>query len=213
MNYTPQEIFNDESYVGFILTVTIASVSIRKNLLQNLLSELQKQIEKYNLKNEVEILVDDDDKRYLGTKRKIMLSKAKGLFTCAIDDDDSVSVDYLKQIIDAIKKDESVDCLGINGIITVNGENPKKWIISCTYEDWFEEENIYYRTPNHICPIKTELAKLADFDEVSWGEDYPFSQRVKKFLKRETVIHEPIYHYQYSTENSLNNYQDQKNEQ
>jgi hypothetical protein len=196
-----------------ILTVTIASVSIRKTMLENLLSELYNQIETYNLKDEVEILVDDDDKRFLGTKRKIMLSKAKGIFTCAIDDDDMVSKDYLKKITDAIKKDESVDCLGINGIITTNGINPKRWVISCHYEDWFEKDEIYYRTPNHICPIKTELARLADFDDVSWNEDYPFSQRVKKFLKRETVIDEPIYHYQFNTESSLNNYQNEQNEQ
>jgi hypothetical protein len=193
-----------------ILTVTIASVSIRKNMLENLLSELYNQIETYNLKDEVEILVDDDDKRFLGTKRKIMLSKAKGIFTCAIDDDDMVSKDYLKKITDAIKKDESVDCLGINGIITTNGLNPKRWVISCHYEDWFEEDETYYRTPNHICPIKTELARLADFDDVSWNEDYPFSQRVKKFLKRETVIDEPIYHYKFNTESSLNNYQNEQ---
>lgn len=196
-----------------ILTVTIASVSIRKTMLENLLSELYNQIETYNLKDEVEILVDDDDKIFLGTKRKIMLSKAKGIFTCAIDDDDMVSKDYLKKITDAIKKDESVDCLGINGIITTNGINPKRWVISCHYEDWFEKDEIYYRTPNHICPIKTELARLADFDDVSWNEDYPFSQRVKKFLKRETVIDEPIYHYQFNTESSLNNYQNEQNEQ
>jgi hypothetical protein len=196
-----------------LLTVTIASVSIRKNMLDNLLDKLNKQIQENNLFEDVEILVDDDDDRFLGTKRKIMLSKAKGLFTCAVDDDDMVSKDYLKKITDAIKKDKNVDCLGINGVITVNGQNPKRWVISCHYEDWFEKDDMYYRTPNHICPIKTELARLADFDEVKWGEDYPFSQRVKKYLKKETVIDEPIYHYQYSTETSLNNYQDNKNEQ
>ena len=95
--------------------------------------------------------------QFLGTKRKIMLSKAKGIFTCAIDDDDMVSKDYLKKITDAIKKDESVDCLGINGIITTNGLNPKRWVISCHYEDWFEEDETYYRTPNHICPINFKL--------------------------------------------------------
>jgi hypothetical protein len=193
-----------------ILTLTIASVSIRKNMLDSLLSELNKQITENNLNEDVEILVDDDDNRFLGTKRKLMLEKAKGLFTCAIDDDDFVSPDYVKSIVDAIKKDEKVDCLGINGIITFNGDNPKKWIISCHYEDWFEKDNVYYRTPNHICPIKTELARKAGFDEVAWGEDYPFSQRVKNYLKQETVIENPLYYYNYNSENSLHNYQDKK---
>jgi hypothetical protein len=193
-----------------ILTITIASVSIRKEMLKNLLSELNRQIKENNYQEEVEIIIDNDDDIFLGTKRKLMLSKAKGLFTCAIDDDDFVHPNYVKLIVEAIKKDNSVDCLGINGIITVNGENPKKWIISCEFDDWFEEDNIYYRTPNHICPIKTELVRLAGFDDVAWNEDYPFSQRVKKFLKKETIIDESIYIYQYNTETSLHNYQNER---
>jgi hypothetical protein len=195
-----------------LLTITIASVSVRSEMLENLLSELNKQIAENNSENEIEILIDSDDYRFLGTKRKLMLSQAKGLFTCAIDDDDFIYPNYIKNIIEAIKKDTSVDCLGINGIITTNGLNPKKWVISCHYEDWFEEDDIYYRTPNHICPIKTELVKIANFDDVAWGEDYPFSQRIKSILKTETTIEEPLYHYQYSTENSLYNYQNEKNE-
>lgn len=196
-----------------LLTITIASVSIRKTMLDNLLSELNKQIAENNLENEVEILVDDDDNRFLGTKRKLMLTQAKGLFTCAIDDDDFVSPIYVKSIIEAIKKDKSVDCLGINGIITTNGENPKKWVISCHYEDWFEQDGVYYRTPNHICPIRTELARIGDFDEVAWGEDYPFSMRMKSLLNKETTIDEPLYYYQYNTETSLHNYQEGKKDE
>lgn len=194
-----------------LLSITIASVSIRKEMLDNLLSELNRQIVESSLQSEVEILVDDDDDRFLGTKRKIMLSKANGLFTCAVDDDDFVCPNYVKLIVDAINKDNSVDCLGINGVITTNGLEPKKWIISCHYEDWFEENGIYYRTPNHICPIKTELARIVNFDEVAWGEDYPFSKNIKPYLKTETTIDEPIYYYNYNTETSLHNYQNNKN--
>lgn len=189
-----------------ILTITIASVSIRKNMLDNLLGELNRQIQVNNLQNDVEILVDDDDKRFLGTKRKVMLQKAKGLFTCAIDDDDWISENYVLLITNAIKDNPSIDCISINGIITTNGANPKKWIISCQFEDWYEEDDVYFRTPNHICPIKTELVRIADFDEVAWGEDYPFAQRVKKLLHKEVEITEPIYFYNYNTENSLHNY-------
>jgi hypothetical protein len=193
-----------------ILTITIASVSIRKEMLNSLLNELNRQINENNLQDEVEILVDDDDDRFLGTKRKLMLSKAKGFFTCAIDDDDWVSENYIYLIVNAIKNNADIDCIGINGIITTNGENPKKWIISCHFEDWFEKDDVYYRTPNHICPIKTELVRIADFKEVSWGEDYPFSQSIKPLLLKEATIEEPLYYYNYHTENSLYRYQKQK---
>lgn len=195
-----------------ILTITIASVSIRKDMLVTLLAELNRQINENGYEKDVEILVDDDDKRFLGTKRKEMLSKAQGLFTCAIDDDDWISENYVRLIVEAIKNNPAVDNLKINGIITTDGENPKKWIISCHFEDWFEEEGVYYRTPNHICPIKTELVRIAGFDEVAWGEDYPFSQRIKPLVKSEVEIEEPLYFYQYSVNGSLHNYQEEKTE-
>ncbi len=195
-----------------ILTITIASVSIRKDMLAILLAELNRQIIENNYQKEVEILVDADDQRFLGTKRKLMLAKAKGLFTCAIDDDDWVSENYVKLIVETIKKHPQIDNLAINGVITVDGENPKKWIISCHFEDWFEEEGIYYRTPNHICPIRTDLVKIAGFDDVAWGEDYPFSQRIKSLLANEAEIQEPLYFYQYSISGSLHNYQQAKEE-
>jgi hypothetical protein len=191
-----------------ILTITIASVSIRKEMLTALLAELNRQIIENGYEKDVEILIDDDDKRFLGTKRKEMLSKAQGLFTCAIDDDDWISENYVSLIVEAIKKNPSVDNLKINGIITIDGENPKQWIISCHFEDWFEKDDIYYRTPNHICPIRTELVRIVDFDDVAWGEDYPFSQRIKPLLKSEVEIEEPLYFYQYSVSGSLHNYQE-----
>ena len=128
-----------------LLSITIASVSIRKEMLDNLLLELNKQIAENNSEQEVEILIDADDDRFLGTKRKLMLSQVKGLFTSAIDDDDLIFPNYIKLIIEAIKNDSSVDCLAINGIITTNGLNPKKWFISYRYEDWFEENDICLR--------------------------------------------------------------------
>lgn len=181
-------------------------------MLVTLLAELNRQINENGYEKDVEILVDDDDKRFLGTKRKEMLSKAQGLFTCAIDDDDWISENYVRLIVEAIKNNPTVDNLKINGIITIDGENPKKWIISCHFEDWFEEEGVYYRTPNHICPIKTELVRIAGFDDVAWGEDYPFSQRIKPLLKSEVEVEEPLYFYQYSVNGSLHNYQEEKNE-
>ena len=195
-----------------ILTITIASVSIRKDMLATLLAELNRQIIENGYEKDVEILVDDNDKRFLGTKRKEMLSKAQGLFTCAIDDDDWISENYVSRIVEAIKKNPLIDNVGINGVITIDGENPKKWIISCHFEDWFEKENVYYRTPNHICPIRTELVRIAGFDDVAWGEDYPFSQRIKPLLKSEVEVEEPLYFYQYSVNGSLHNYQEEKNE-
>jgi hypothetical protein len=192
------------------LTITIATISKRKELFEELILQLNQQMKYYSLQEEVEILFDDDDDRFLGTKRRLMLEKAKGLFICAIDDDDIVSDKYLPLILSAIKKDETVDCIGINGVITVNDQDKRQWYISCEYKDWFEDNSIYYRTPNHICPIRTDLAKLANFDDVKWGEDYPFSQRVKQHLHRETKVSEPIYWYRYDTEKSLSKYQEEK---
>lgn len=148
------------------------------------------------LNDDVEVIVDDSMEYNIGCKRNKLLQKAKGKWVVFIDDDDVVSEDYVNLIIVATRFNP--DCIGINGIITTNGKNERKWYISKQYKEWFTHNNIYYRTPNHISPIKRELALQAGFPDIKHGEDAEYSRRVLPLLKNEYIIAEPIYHYKYN---------------
>ena len=57
----------------------------------------------------------------------------------------------------------------------------------------------YYRNPNHLNPVKIEIAKKVMFPEVNFREDYDYSMRMLPHLKTEEYITGPIYTYQFKT--------------
>lgn len=63
------------------------------------------------------------------------------------------------------------------------------------------------RVPNHLIPIKREFALKTMFLEKSFGEDTDYGLRVRRLLKTEYRIEEPLYHYRFSaTESETHQY-------
>lgn len=178
-----------------LLSILIASIPTRIEMLAKLIANLQMQM-MFAGDGYFQIIYDDDLSINIGEKRNALLNQAKGEYVVFIDDDDSISEDYLSAILESIET--KPDCVGINGIITTNGHGKTKWFISKEYGQWFTgPDGIYYRTPNHISPVKRELAIQAGFPEIAFGEDAEYSRRLLPFLKTETIITQPIYHYDY----------------
>lgn len=175
------------------LSILIATIPSRLDKLDNLMSCLNPQWDR--LHELVEVIIDPVISYNIGTKRNKLLQKAQGDYIVFIDDDDHVSLNYVKLILEAAET--SPDCIGISGIITTNGAKQKQWHISKDYGRWFERNGIYYRTPNHISPVKRELALKAGFPEIQFGEDAEYSKRLLPFLKSEVKIKGNIYHYDY----------------
>jgi hypothetical protein len=114
-----------------------------------------------------------------------------------IDDDDTISDNYISLVMEGI--DKGVDCCSLTGIITDDGKNPRKFIHSDKYDSWFEKDNIYYRCVNHLNCIKTSLALQIGFPEKNNGEDHHYSLRLKKsgLIKTEHEIEPVIYYYEH----------------
>lgn len=87
------------------LSILIPTVPIRKPLLDNLLSILNKQIQDNRLESRVEVLVYEDNfEKSVGEKRNVLYEKAKGKYVLILDDDDMVSDDFCIEICDVIEK-------------------------------------------------------------------------------------------------------------
>jgi cellulose synthase/poly-beta-1,6-N-acetylglucosamine synthase-like glycosyltransferase len=169
-----------------ILTVTLES---RSQIFHNLAKALKSQAN-----SSVEMLANcDNGEKSIGQKRNELLQAARGDYVVFVDDDDMVSPFYIYGILKAIESNP--DCCGIEGIITLQNVGPKKFIHSLQYNEWFKRDGIYYRCPNHLNPIKREIAIEAGFPEKSWQEDQDFSYRLKGKLKTEVYIKGPIYFY------------------
>lgn len=184
------------------LSILIATMPSRYNSFMNLYTEIVKQVIapaqfKGNI-NPTECLVDNSMDYNIGTKRNKLLQKAKGDYVVFVDDDDKISANYIQSILDACI--DSPDCIGINGFITTNGHDKRKWFISKEFGKWFTgPDGTYYRTPNHISPVKRELALKAGFPDTHFAEDAEYSRRLLPLLKTETIISQPLYHYDYQT--------------
>ena len=181
------------------LSVLICTISSRTIMYNELIAFLGKQ--KYSLPNhllnEVEIIGCADETINVGQKRNLLLDEAKGDFIVFVDDDDTISEDYLLSILNCINDNPDIDCVGIEGIITFNGQNLKRWYISIDYGSWFERDNVYYRTPNHISPIRRNIALKVKFPEIKFAEDFEYSTNIFPYLKKEAKIQKSIYNYNY----------------
>jgi hypothetical protein len=186
-----------------ILSICVCTILERKDMYISLSNKIMNQIHKVSKKyNYVVANLHTHANNHLdiGTKRNNLLNDVQGHYIVFIDDDDDICDDYVELIIDAIISNENVDCIGIKGIITTDNIETKKWEISKDFGSWYESNNVYYRTPNHISPIKTELARLSGgFPPLKQGEDYQYSMNVLPLLKTEIKIDKEIYHYQYNS--------------
>lgn len=178
------------------LSILIANIPSREKQFLSLYHRLDNQLFLLGADHRfVEIISDNSIDYNIGVKRNKLLHRAKGEYIVFIDDDDEVSNNYISLILNAIESNP--DCVAIKGIMTTNGINEKNWLISKEFGRWYERKGVYYRTPNHISPVRRELALKAGFPEISHGEDYQYSMRLFPLLKTETIIQEPIYHYKY----------------
>jgi glycosyltransferase involved in cell wall biosynthesis len=171
------------------LSILMCGLKDREPLLMNLAKILKTQGD-----GRIEILANiDAGESSIGKKRNELLYSAKGEYVCFVDDDDMISPYYISKILNGIETNP--DCVGIKGVIVQRNIQPRIFIHSVQYKDWYEENKIYYRCPNHLNPIKREIAKQVGFPDVSYHEDQNFSLRVKDLLKTESFIDEPLYFY------------------
>ena len=139
-----------------------------------------------------EILVETDGgEMTVGEKRNRLLDRSKGEYICFIDDDDMVSKDYVTKITGALR--DRPDCVSLTGLI-YQGSGAKKFHHSIDY-GWCEKEGVYYRSPNHLNPVKRELAMQIKFIHKDVSEDRKYSDELRPLLKKEGKTEGVIYHY------------------
>lgn len=186
------------------LSILICTLENRKNFFERLTNELRKQCNEGDFWNKVEILSEiDNGELSIGSKRNILLNKAEGEYITFIDDDDMVAPNYICLVLDAINK-SNPDVIGIHLLMTQNGTHEERTYHSLKYRTWYQEadpdrpgKQRYFRNPNHLNPVKRELALQIRFPQINIGEDKDYSARLLPLLNTEEYISEPIYFYLY----------------
>jgi glycosyltransferase involved in cell wall biosynthesis len=171
------------------LSLLVCSLEARHRDLCRLTNCLQPQ-----MSDAVELLINiDAGQKTIGQKRNELLEQAAGDYIAFIDDDDLVADDYVEKVLAAVAT--GPDCCGMEGIITLDGKDPRRFIHSLRYREWFERDGVYYRNPNHLSPVKRELALKIGFPEKNYWEDRDYSARLLPLFHREVYIDGPIYYY------------------
>lgn len=176
------------------LTIHICHLPERVQQLNTLVNNLTTQAEMWG---GVEVLINSAPRGTIttGKKRNLMMAETTGQYVAAIDDDDNVTTHYIELIFRSIST--TPDCIGIVGILNEPGKPTWTFRHSITVRNWCKDKTkrIYFRPPNHLNPIKTEIAKRCPFPDITIGEDRAFSDAVKVLTKTEVFIEEPIYIY------------------
>jgi glycosyltransferase involved in cell wall biosynthesis len=183
-----------------LLSVLILTLPTRIESYSNLIKNLNQQVVDNNLMDRVQILSLCDTKELsVGNKRNILLNQSCGKYVCFIDDDDVISNDYLIKIISATNSNSDV--------ITFCGEYVENHIktpfsISVIHRGNYNYPNIFYRLPNHLCPVKREIAMNCMFTDKNFGEDSDYAEKINTHIKNEFHIQDKLYFYMYDSNKS-----------
>ena len=186
------------------LSILVPTTDSRRNsFLPKILDQIFEQV---GDREDIEVIVFmDNKKRTIGEKRNDMLSMCKGEYVIHVDCDDRLHKDYLSEILRGIEK--GADVVTFKSMVTINGGSSKECVYSTGIEKEANEETQYLRFPNHICCVKTYLAKHVGFPNLQKGEDTDYAVRLKPYLNTEFHIPKVLYFYDYedsTTETQMN---------
>lgn len=170
-------------------SILILTQMSRENYLNNLLRVLHPQVEEFS--DKVELVVRQCDHRiFVGDNRQIMREQARGDYSNFVDDDDLVSVTYVRDLLPLM---DGVDFIGHrisrydDGIFTGEYEHSLR----------HRGSSSPHSTP-HINPIRTKLALKASMSG-GYGEDrrWWYELMDNNLIKTENYIDEVEYSYYY----------------
>lgn len=182
------------------LSILILTLPTRINSYSELIKSLNQQVIENNLIHRVQILSLCDTKEIsVGEKRNVLLNQSCGKYVCFIDDDDVVAPNYLSSIIHGISS--NADVITFCGDYVENNERTP-FSISMVHRGNYNHPNMFYRLPNHLCPVKREIALQSLFTDKNFGEDSDYSERINKHLQNEFHIQDKLYFYMYNSTTS-----------
>lgn len=198
------QLFYTQKPPALVWSILIPTLIERSGQFEQIFTKLLLQIVQAGLQDKVEIVFYRDNRdATVGYKRNQLIKQASGQYICFVDDDDDISNNYIELIYNALLQNK--DCVKLIGVFSAN--NLKKLFIhSISYDSYFEANYIYYRPPNHLNPIKREIAINFQFpNQLSFGEDTDWAMQIcrSEALKTEAEICEPYYFYNFDAQKSV----------
>lgn len=143
----------------------------------------------------------DNGEMRSGAKRQQLAQSATGDYVAWVDDDDRVSDDYVRQLLQAIESD--ADVIGITLQFERAGVVHETWRFGL----WPDQRAKGLMAANHLCAWKRDIANRVSWTpELSYGDDQAWygpliAAGVAKTCHR---IEPVLYHYCYNPKTTVN---------
>lgn len=184
-------------------TILVPTLGEREALLRRLLDSLLPQLEPAGGRVRVLAYWNYGLPRLPAIRQKLVES-ADTEYLSFVDDDDLVSDRYAELVLGAL--DRRPDYVGWLVQCYQKGRPTAISHHSIRYGGWWNEPTAYFRDLSHINPIRTELARLADFRAARPGqaEDRAWVTQLRETgrVREEFFIDQVMYHYHYEPRKS-----------
>ena len=192
------------SYDEPLWSILICTLASRRDKLERLLGVLLPQCE---ADGRVEVVACwDNGQAPVAVKRQRLLEAAAGKYLSYADDDDLVDEEFVELVTAAMAG--GPDYVAFGNIYYVAGvRQPVEVRVGLQYGGWHDDvaAGVLYRDVTHVNPVRSSIAKQADFrGGPGWvGEDWAYTETVRRLAGTEAVIGRPLYHYLHDPADSV----------
>jgi len=169
-----------------------------------ILHQLQRQASRLNDERGmpvVEILaIIDNGSVSVGEKMNRLYEMACGSYIAGVGDDDQISPDYVKRLVQSIEEYPGVDIVSFAHTYSVNGSFNALTLVSHEYQDT-QKEGLHTRRATPKCAIRADICRAFVCPKISDKEDQAMSKWLVGKISSEARIDEPIYHHDWDQRN------------
>lgn len=185
--------------MAYKLSVLILTLPSRSAKLKILLEELAFQIQT----KPVQFLSLGDNKSMsVGEKRNSLLDMAKGEFVTFVDDDDTISDNYISTLLQAIDNNPDKTVICFRGEQTTDGHQDIPFQYNVNFGRNFKKaidgQRWKVMLPDHLCAWNR--SKVTErFPDKNLGEDHTWARNMAMTYREEdqVLLTETLYYYQY----------------
>jgi len=192
-----------------LLSILTASIPERADKLEMLTEKITAQIGDLPVEHLVFL---DNRKRTIGAKRDALLRIARGTFIAYVDDDDTVSPDYVASLVEAIKTtaslNDQVDVITFAQFARVD-KACAKIVFGLRQENQpFIPDTEVLRAAWHVCAWRRSVAILSHFPESNYGEDWAFAEPLNRIARASIHLDKVLHYYRFNSATTAAPYPD-----
>lgn len=146
----------------------------------------------------VELLVFlDNRRRTIGEKRDALVQMSRGKFVAFCDDDDDVTDDYIRTLVDAGRDaSDEISVITFDQLATVNGKAALCQFSLFNHNESFTQPS-FRRSAWHVCAWRGDMARRVRFPASNYGEDWAWARHLVIDAKQEIRIDRILHYYRY----------------